>query len=220
MSAVLPFEREEPDLDAGGALGFIRRRLAGAYTVDPWGLDRDVRQVAARLARLRWSASVEGVPLPASGPVLLVANARLASLAPLAAVLALGDRAGRLVRFAGIVDVEPVATASRRLGGVIGRPAEVAGVLRTGEVALVWCRSVVRSNPPRVGWVAPELLLPAVEQQTAVMPVAISGGRVGRHLRVEVGAPLRIRQQPSPLAAAELADVARAAVQALLDEHA
>lgn len=218
MVTALPLDDGVPA--GGGPFAAVRRRLAGSYAVDPWGLDDDAYDVAARLARLRWSASVEGVAVPPSGPVLLVANARVASLAPLAAVLALGDRAGRPVRFTGIADLEPLATASRRVGGVIGRPAEVAGLLRAGALALVWCRSVVRSNPPRVGAVNPDLILPAVEQGTPVLPVAIAGGRIGRHLRVEVGPPLPARRHPSPLAAAELADAARAAVQALLDERA
>lgn len=218
MVTALPLNDDVPA--GGGPFAAVRRRLAGSYDVDPWGLDGGAYDVAARLARLRWSTAVEGLDLPASGPVLLVANARIVSLAPLAAVLALGERAGRAVRFSGIADVEPLATASRRVGGVIGRPAEVAGLLRAGALALVWCRSVVRSNPPRVGPVNPELLLPAVEQRVAVFPVAISGGRIGRHLRVEVGSALPVRRHPSPLAAAELADAARAAVQALLDEHA
>ena len=62
MSAVLPFERDEPDLDAGG--GWAR---SGGASPGPTRSTRGAStemsaSVAARLARLRWSASVEGVP--------------------------------------------------------------------------------------------------------------------------------------------------------------
>ena len=137
---------------------------------------------------------------------------------PVAALLALGDRAGRPIRFTGVADVEPLATGLHRLGGLFSQPAEVASALRAGEVAVVWCRDAVHRGPPRVGRVAPELLLPAVELGVPVLPVAISGRRVGRRLRVEVGRALPPRTRATPLAAAELADAARAAVQALLDD--
>ena len=213
-------DREVPVADPGGGLvGAVRRRFGGTYAVDPWGLDRDVLAATRWMARRRWSTTVEGEPLPRSGPVLLVANDRVASLAPLAAALALGEEAGRPIRFTGVADVEPLATALHRLGGMLAEPAEVAGALRAGEVVVVWCRDAVRLGPPRVGRVAPELLLPAVELGVPVVPVAIEGRRIGRHLRVEVGPPLSARARPSPLAAAELADAARAAVQALLDDR-
>jgi hypothetical protein len=72
-----------------------------------------------------------------------------------------------------------------------------------------------------VGPVRAELVAPAVASGAPVLPVAISGNRFGRSLRVDVGPPLvRRRRRAGPLAAVELADGAREAVQALLDESA
>ena len=46
----------------------VQRRLAGAYVVDPWGLDREVHALAAGAARLRWTVAVSGgAHLPVSG---------------------------------------------------------------------------------------------------------------------------------------------------------
>ncbi len=199
----------------------VQRRLAGAYVVDPWGLDREVHALAAGAARLRWNVVVSsGAHLPADGPALVVANQRLASLSHVAGVLQLGHERGRAVRFVGVPDIEPVATSLRRLGGVLERPDEVAGLLRAGEIVVLWCSVLLRGGA-RVGHVRPELLEPAVEAACPVVPVAIHGSRFGRNLCVDVGPALsRRRRRAGPLAAVDLADDAREAVQGLLDEAA
>jgi hypothetical protein len=199
----------------------VQRRLAGAYVVDPWGLDREVHALAAGAARLRWTVAVSGgAQLPAFGPALVVANQRLVSLSHVAGVLQLGHERGRALRFVGVPDLEPAATCLRRLGGVLERPDEVAGLLRAGEIVVVWCSVLLRGGA-RVGHVRPELLAPAVDAACPVMPVAIHGSRLGRNLRVDVGPALsRRRRRAGPLEAVELADDAREAVQGLLDEAA
>ena len=206
---------------AAPVVDVVQRRLAGAYVVDPWGLDREVHALAAGAARLRWTVTVSrGAHLPADGPALVVANQRLASLSHVAGVLQLGHERGRAVRFVGVPDIEPAATVLRRLGGVLERPDEVAGLLRAGEVVVVWCSVLLRGGA-RVGHVRPELLEPAVEVACPVLPVAIHGSRFGRSLRVDVGPALsRRRRRAGPLAAVDLADDAREAVQVLLDEAA
>ena len=124
------------------------------------------------------------------------------------------------MRFVGVPDIEPAATCLRRLGGVLERPDEVAGLLRAGEVVVVWCSVLLRGGA-RVGHVRPELLEPAVEAACPVLPVAIHGSRFGRNLRVDVGpALLTAATSRRPLAAVDLADDAREAVQGLLDEAA
>ena len=130
---------------AAPVVDVVQRRLAGAYVVDPWGLDREVHALAAGAARLRWTLTVSrGAHLPADGPALVVANQRLASLSHVAGLLQLGHEGGRAVRFVGIPDIEPAATVLRRLGGVLERPDEVAGLLRAGEVVVVWCSVLLR----------------------------------------------------------------------------
>jgi hypothetical protein len=155
--------------------------------------------------------------VPVDGPVLLVANQRLASLSHVAAVLALGRELDRPVRFTGSPDVSAVATLLGRVGGVGSRPEDVAGLLRSGEVALVWCGVQVRGGG-RVGRLRSEQATPALEVGAPVVPVAIHGHRLGRLLRVEVGEAVEVRRTKGPLAAVELADAAREAVQTLLDE--
>ena len=96
---------------AAPVVDVVQRRLAGAYVVDPWGLDREVHALAAGAARLRWTLTVSrGAHLPADGPALVVANQRLASLSHVAGLLQLGHEGGRAVRFVGIPDIEPAAT--------------------------------------------------------------------------------------------------------------
>jgi hypothetical protein len=199
----------------------VQRRLAGAYVVDPWGLDREVHDLVAGAARLRWTVAVSSAAhLPPDGPVLVVANQRLASFSHVAAMLQLGHERGRAMRFVGVPDVEPAATLLRRVGGVLERPDEVAGLLRAGEVVVVWCSVLLRGGA-RVGHVRPELVEPAVEAACPVLPVAIHGNRFGRNLRVDVGPALsRRRRRVGPLAAVDLADDARESVQGLLDEAA
>jgi hypothetical protein len=211
-------ERPPPHGGVGGIVDLVRQRAAGAYTVDPWGLDAQVHGFAARLTGVRWSVSIGGLGhLPVEGPALLVANQRMASLAPLAAVLALGRAAGRPIRFTGVPDVEPMATMLRRVGAVIDRPDEVGGVLRDGQLALTWCAPLLRAGA-RVGPVDTAVVAAAVAPPVPVHAVAVHGGRWGRLLRVEVGPALHQRHQAGPLAAIELAEAARAAVQSLLDE--
>jgi hypothetical protein len=197
----------------------VRRRLAGGYTVDPWGLDEEVASWAAAAARVRWTVAVQGAhEVPAHGGVLLVANPRVATLAPLAAVLALGRAIGRSVRFTGVPDVEPVATGLRRIGGVIDRPQEVAGLLHDGHVVLVWCEPTLWGRR-RVGPVRPELLAPALTAGAPVVPLGIAGSRWGRVLTVRAGSPLVATpdRRGGPLAAADAADRVRDDLEGLLD---
>jgi hypothetical protein len=61
-------------------------------------------------------------------------------------------------------------------------------------------------------------MAPAVAADAPVIPVAIHGHRLGRLLRVDVGPHVARRRTAGPLAATELAETARDAVQVLLDE--
>jgi hypothetical protein len=188
--------------------------------VDPWGLDDEVSGAVAAVGRLRWTIDVVGAAhVPPEGAAVLVANQRLASVSHVAGVLQLGQVCHRPVRFVGVPDLEPWATALRRLGGVLTRPDEVAGLLRSSEVVLVWCSMLLRAGA-RVGRVSPDLLGPAVAAGAPVIPVAIHGSRFGRQLGVTVGRPLPQPRRTGPLAAVDLADEAREAVQGLLDEAA
>ena len=120
------------------------------------------------------------------------------------------------MRWVGIPDVVPVGPGLRRLGGVLDRPDEIAGLLRAGEVVgLSLGREPARRH--HAGALHPEVLAPVVETGAKVVPVAVDGRELGRRWRVVVGEALEPAVHPGPLAVADLAEQARAAVQHLLD---
>lgn len=197
--------------------GVLRRRFRGTYEVDPWGLDGDLVELLSPLWSLRYGIEVErSDQVPVDGPALLVANRRFGASEPFVLTRGVRLATSRPVRCVGVPDVAPVGPALRRLGGVLGRPDEVAGLLRAGQVVGVLLGRDVR---PRTAGPAPEPLFgPAFEQGVPVLPVALLGREVGRSWRVRIGEPVPHPDGRGPLAAAELADRTRAAVQRLLDE--
>lgn len=196
----------------------VRRRLAGEFTVDEWGLDPDVVEALSPVLGLRWGVDVEGAELiPQDGPVLVVANRRFGASEPF--VLSRGIRlsTGRFVRLPGVPDVAAVGPALRRLGAVVDHPDEVAGLLRAGEVVAAFCDRDVRRRH-HAGALRPAAVAPALVTGAAVVPVALVGREVGRRWRLIVGAPVDRPAARGPLASAELADTARRRLQGLLDD--
>jgi hypothetical protein len=124
---------------------------------------------------------------------------------------------GRVVRLVGIPDVAPLGVVLRRLGGVVHHPQEIAGLLRTGHLPAVPCRAEWRLNG-RVGPVNSDGIAAGLAAAVPIVPVAVLAAPWGRRARVEIGTPVRTRHRKGPLAPAELADAARAAVQRLVDE--
>jgi hypothetical protein len=205
----------QPDAPSSSLL---RRRVDGTYDVDPWGLDHDLVELLSPVWSIRYAIEVDRADrLPTSGPALVVANRRLGASEPF--VLARGIRVatGRHVRVVGVPDIQPVGPALRRLGGVLARPDEVAGLLRAGEVVGVLLDRDVRQRA-HAGRVPAELVAPAFELGIPVVPVALVGRELGRRWRVRLGQPVAHPPGRGPLAMAELADRARAGVQELLDE--
>jgi len=195
----------------------LRRRIEGTFTVDPWGLDTDLVDLLAPAARLRWDIDVDGSLVLPSGPFALVINRRLGLSEPWVVAEAVRRVAGRHVRFVGVPDVAPVGPALRRLGGVLNRPDEIAGLLRAGQIVGIGL-SAQRTWGARAGSLHPEVLAPVVAAGAPVVPVAVRGREVGRRWRVTLGEPLRPAVHPGPLAVADLAEHTRRAVQALLDQ--
>jgi hypothetical protein len=218
MSPVAPLRVVEADAEEPAPAGLVQRRLTGSYDVDPWGLDHDLVEALSPVWSLRYRIEVDHADrLPATGPALLVANRRLGLSEPF--VLARGVRlaTGRHVRCVGVPDVQPIGSVLRRLGGVLARPDEVAGLLRAGEVVGVLLDRDVR-HQAHAGAVPGELFAPAFELQVPVVPVALVGRELGRAWRARLGTPVLHPSGRGPLAMAELADRARAGVQDLLDE--
>jgi len=193
----------------------VRRRMAGEFVIDPWGLDAALYTSIAPLARLRWSVDVRGAELPAHGPALLVVARRFGvSELP---VLALGvhDAVGRVVRPVGVPDVALVAGPLRRLGAALAHPVEIAALLRAGElVALPLGRQPLHADLP--GALSSDLVAPALATGAPVYAVVVRGNELGRHRDVVVAGPLVVPAAGTmPERAVELAEAARAAVSAL-----
>lgn len=206
------------ELDVPVRSNALLRRFRGAYEVDPWGLDSDLVELTSPVWSLRFGIDVDGAGhLPLDGPALLVANRRVGLSEPF--VLSRGVRlaTSRHVRCVGVPDVAPLGSTLRRLGGVLARPDEVAGLLRDGQVVGVLLDRDIRQRA-HAGAVPAALFAPAFELGVPVVPVALVGRELGRSWRVRIGAPVAHPDGRGPLAMAALADRARAGVQQLLDE--
>jgi hypothetical protein len=196
----------------------LERRWNGAAVIDEWGCDPELAGLAAHLTRLRWSVQVGGADhLPPTGPGLLVSNARVLGGTTALVAGALLRTSGRVVRFLGIPDIAPVGPVLRRLGGALHHPDELSGLLRAGHLVLVTTRPSWRTTG-RVGAVDHEPIARALAAGAPVVPVATMSRPVTRAARIEIGAPLPPRHPAGPLAVADVADSARAAIQRLVDE--
>lgn len=213
------------DTDRTGSLGpplaALARRVQGRYPVDPFGGDPQLQDALAPLVEACVRVEVEHPErLPERGAALLVANRGLGILEPAVLATAVRRGAGRRLRIVGAPEAPVVGDLVRKLGAVAAYPADLAAVLRAGHLAAVplgptWLRA--GAGTPPIG-----LLRAALD--VTVLPVAVRpGGPLGlplRPFRVRVGRPLarRVpRGSTDPLAAAELGEAARDAVQALLD---
>ena len=195
-----------------------RRRLDGTYAVDGWGLDTDIVALVRPLAALRWSVEVGGPGrVPADGPALLVANRRIGISEPWVVALGVLGATGRVPRVLGAPDAPVVGSVLRRLGAALADPVEAATLLRAGELVVAFLTSSWR-DASRAGTVADEVVAPALSTGAPVVPVTAAGSELGRRWRVQVGRPVPPRRAVGPLAALELAEDARTAVQDLLDE--
>lgn len=200
------------------AASALRRRLTGAYDVDEWGLDPELIAVFDPLLSLRWNITVVGATnVPAVGGAVLVFNRRLGVSEPWVVARGMRQATGRFVRTVGVPDLAPVGSLLRRAGGVLDRPDEIAGLLRAGQlVGLPMTRDV--RNREHVGALQVRRIQAAIDTGCPVIPVAAAGRELGREWKLVVGEPVAPRRRGGPLAAAELAEATRAAVQVQLDE--
>lgn len=196
----------------------LGRRARGAYAVDEWGLDPDLVAVADPVLGVRWEIDVQGADrLPAVGGAVLVFNRRLGVSEPWVVARGIRRATGRFVRTVGVPDVAPVGPFLRRFGAVLDRPDEIAGLLRAGQLVGLPMARDLRSRE-RVGSLDVERLEAAIATDRPVVPVALVGRELGRTWRIVVGEPVPYDAEGGPLAAAELAEATRGAVQVLLDE--
>lgn len=199
-------------------MSVISDRLRGRYELDPWGADPQLVDLLDPLVGLAWRVQASGVEhLPAVGPAVLVTNRRIGLAEPFIVGRAVRKSTGRRVRFLGIPDRALAGPVLRRLGGAVHHPAELAALLRAGHVVALPLGQTWR-KPLRAGSLAPDALVPALEIGAPIVPVAVIGGELTGRWRVAVGEPVAVPPGRTPLALAQVAEAARAGVQALLDE--
>jgi hypothetical protein len=151
----------------------------------------------------------------------VLVNRRFGISEPSLAVVA-GQRAnGRRLRVAWLPDFAPIGPALRAIGGVLGRPDEVRGLLHSGEAVVVLAAPTPRQFG-RAGRISPALVAPAVQLGVPIVPLALSGRELGRRWQARFGPALTFpgpgRRRTGPLVAAEAADAGQAALQEQLDE--
>ncbi len=197
----------------------VRRRVDGRYAIDPFGADPQLQDLIAPVVRRIAPVRVTGAHhLPADGPALLVSNRGLGVLEPTALSVAVRQETGRRLRIVGTAELPGVGDVFRKLGSINAYATDVGAALRAGHLAalplgLTWLRTG-GGMPPT------DLLVAALGYP--VVPVAVRpGGPIGLPLgawRVTVGAPLLVGEigDRDPLTAAELAELAREAVHALV----
>lgn len=197
----------------------IRRRFGGRYLVDPFGFDPQLSDVFAPVVDATLRIDVEGAEhLPAAGPAALVVNRGLGFAEPTAVALAVRRAVGRRLRVVGLPGAPFANGLARRFGALAATPEDVTPALRAGHMLLVplaptWLRSGAGTCPLDIV----QALLPV-----PVLPVAVrASGPFGTPLRwnVRIGAPIAFDDSYSaddPLAAAEVGEAVRVAVEQLL----
>jgi hypothetical protein len=201
-------------------VSFARRRAGGRFAVDAFGGDAQLMDIAGRLLSVGVRVEVHhGERLPRVGGALVVANRGLGIVEPAALAVAVRKAVGRRLRVIGAPDLPFFGDLLRKLGALGYRPDDVAALLRAGHLAAAplaptWLQTGAGA-PPR------ELL--AAILGFPVVPMAVVPGGPGalpiRPWRVVVGPVVATGTDAVPgdrLAAAELAERARAAVNALL----
>jgi len=187
-------------------------------TVDDWGRDPQLVRAVTALSRIRWNVSIGGHErLKRRKGALVVVNARKFALAPIFAALAISDSVERPVRFVGRPDTAPIGAFSRRIGGLLDHPDEVAGALNAGELVVMGAEE--GSSHRKVGVVDHALVGAAMLTSVPIYPGATSSNPMGRNARVEIGQATRPgRKRRGPLAELEMADRVRVDIGLLLDE--
>jgi 1-acyl-sn-glycerol-3-phosphate acyltransferase len=199
----------------------IRRRFAGRYPVDPFGLDPQIADLTVPLfeaaVRVRLSG---GQHVPATGPAVIVSNRGFGVAEPAALGIAVQRASGRRLRVVGAPTLPFVGRAMRRLGAISSSGPDVAAALRAGHLvgiplAHTWLRTGAGDAPHAVARAL--TLAPIVP--AAVRPVGSFGSIIGTW-EVAFG-PMVTLSDPydpdDPLAAARFIEAMRRAVGALLE---
>ncbi len=200
----------------------VRRRLSGRFPIDPFGGDPLLQDFIVPSTELAITVQVENVErIPSSGPAVIIANRGFGIAEP--AVLTVGIRRemARRLRVVGVPELPGLSTLLEKLGMIKGLAADLSAVLRAGHLAALPLGSTYLRS--RAGALPPTELLTAVLGYrvipAAVVPTAPFGLPL-RSWRVIIGEHVELDDvfgAGDPLGAAELAELARKAVQELLD---
>jgi len=199
----------------------VKRRFAGRYPVDAFGLDPQIADVFAPVFGFAVPVRVTGAEhLPRTGPAAVVANRGFGFVEPAVLGVAVQRATGRRLRVVGAPTVPFLGAAARRLGAIGASERDVAVALRAGHLVGVplsptWLRTSAG--------LAPNALMPALTHAPIIPATVTSGGPLGTplgawHVRFGPLVTLDERYDPDdPLAAARFADAMRSAVRELLD---
>lgn len=218
---------DEPDdvdtIGAGVSLAAaVRNRIDGLYPIDPFGGDPQMQDVLAPLVRVGVRVRVTHPELlPTSGPAVLVSNRGLGVAEPVVLAVAVREAVGRRLRVLGAPELPVLGDAARRLGGIGYHAEDLGAVLRAGHLVAVplgntWLRT--GAGEPPVGLIVAALGFPVIP--ILVRPSGPFGVPWLGRWNVTVGPPIvpdEAAALDDPLSAAELAERARAGVQALVD---
>jgi 1-acyl-sn-glycerol-3-phosphate acyltransferase len=209
----------DPDLERNDLPSIIGRRLSGRFTIDEWGLDRDLLTAITPFVRARWGLRIEGAEvLPEVGPALLVHTRRIGISEPGVLAAAVHRSTGRPLRATGYFASlpGPFGPLARRLGAVPVGSADLRSLLRAGEVVALPLGREVR-QPFHVGPVPATPLAAALVAGAPIIPVAVLGVELGRWWTVRFGRPISTRRR-GVVDPADLADVTRQRLQSLLTD--
>jgi hypothetical protein len=198
----------------------VKRRWDGRYTVDPFGLDPQLADLATPVVNLFVRVDVTGAEhVPNEGGAVIVANRGFGIMEPAALALAVRQASGRRLRVIGAPATPVFGALFRRLGAISDTARDLATCVRSGHLVAVplaptWLRTDA-GMPPLP-------LMQAMTRAPAVPAAVTPGGPFGTAIR-----PWRVRFGPcvtldepfdpgDPLGAARLAEAVRDAVSQLL----
>ena len=130
------------------ALAFLRRRVTGDYTVDPYGFDREIAErfflAALRPIAQKWfRVEVRGIEnIPTEGGALVVSNhSGTVPMDGLMTMVSVHDHAGRHLRPLGadlVFGLPVVGEIARKAGATLACNEDAERMLCGGELVGVW----------------------------------------------------------------------------------
>ena len=115
----------------------VKRRFAGRYPVDPFGLDPQLADLVTPIFSFAVPVIVEGGQhVPAAGPATIVSNRGFGVIEPAALGVAVNRATGRRLRIVGAPSIPVLGSLARRLGGIGASANDVRAALRAGAVVM------------------------------------------------------------------------------------